>query len=336
MRIEWPPVSGSKRLASICGVTRFGRNRLSLSGMGGRFLCVVLVWVAGCGRSSSAPEGASATTAASQPRSSCRRIISLSPNVTEILFALDQGHRVVGVSSYCTYPPEVTRLPRCGGIMDTDLERILTLRPDLIIIHGQNAAAEQFSLQNSISLLKVVPNDMDGLYRAIRVIADTLDCRPRAEQVVRDIQLAIDRVAEAVRGKPPVSVFLAIDRSPDQIKSPSTTNGAGFVSKMLEVAGGRNIFAGTDAPYPVVVVGEIVRRQPEVIIELMPGRRLTESQRRTMIDQWAALGSIPAVANHRIYFVTEDYAMILGPRVAAVAQRFAEILHADSGQPRHP
>jgi iron complex transport system substrate-binding protein len=255
-----------------------------------------------------------------------RRVISLSPNVTEIIFALGEGGRLVGVSSYCTYPPEAARLPRCGGAMDTDLEKILTLRPDLIVIHGQHDIAAHFCRQNGIPLLRVSPNDMATLYEAIRFIGKALGCAGQAEALVAKMKDDIGQVRADVKGRPPVKAFLSISRSPDQLKSPTTTNGEGFVSKMLEAAGGVNLFANTDVLYPTISAGEIVRRQPEVIFELQPGQQLTEAQRHRMVAQWRELGSMPAVANNRIYFITDDFAMIPGPRVPLLARRFAELL----------
>jgi len=321
-----------------------GNTRRPVPPMGWRILrSGSTVWVlvglvvmpVGCdrGRSGTAPRSATTQSAndGSLPASPSgpQRIISLAPNVTEILFALGQGHRLVGVSSYCTYPPEATRLPKCGGVMDTDLEKILTLRPDAIIIVGRHETVAQFCGRNDIPLVRISPNDMMELYDAIRTIGRAVGCPAEAERLVGKIKTDIERVRSAVKDRRPIKAFLSISRSPDRLKSPMTTNGAGFLSQMLEAAGGINIFAGTDVPYPTIAVGEIIRRQPEVIFELQPGQQPSEAQRHRMIGQWAELGSIPAVTHHRVYFITEDFATILGPRVPLLAKRFAELLHPD-------
>ena len=119
----------------------------------------------------------------------------------------------------------------------------------------------------------------------------------------------------------PVLAFLGV--------ADPATNGEGFVSEMLAVAGGKNVFAETDVRYPKIDPAELLRRQPDVIIELQPGLQLTDAQRSQMKQQWAELGSVPAVSKHRIHFIADDYALIPGPRVPLLARRFAELLHPD-------
>ncbi len=256
-----------------------------------------------------------------------RRVISLAPHLTEIVFALGQGDRLVGVTSFCAYPPEVEELPSCGGVMDTNLERILSLRPDLILVHGEHETATRFCEQHGVQMLKTLINDLDALYAGIASIGGALGCPGAARRLSEDIRSKLDAVRDATRGKPRPRVFLSMTRQPGRIKSLFTTNGEGFLSQMLEVAGGVNVFADTDMFYPQISPAELLQRQPEVIIEVQPELELTEAERTVMRSQWAPLGSMPAVVNGRIVFMTEDYAMIPGPRLPKVAERFAELLH---------
>jgi iron complex transport system substrate-binding protein len=258
-----------------------------------------------------------------------QRVISLAPSVTEIVFALGQGHRLVGVTSYCTYPAEAKRLPKCGAAMDTDLEKILSLRPDLILIHGQHGTAARLCKENNIRMLRTSANDLPTLYDAILTIGDALGCTPRAEQLVDKMKADLDKVRSAVKNTPKVKVFLCMSRQPGRVKSLLTTNGEGFVSRMLEAAGGENIFANTDVLYPKIGVAELIRRGPDAIIEMRPGDSLTDADRQRAIADWAELGPIAAVANKRIYVVADDFALIPGPRIPLLARRFAELLHPD-------
>jgi iron complex transport system substrate-binding protein len=291
---------------------------------------VAAALLAGCGREPSPPDTGRRALASqrSETPPTARRVVSLAPSITEIVYALGEGNRLVGVTSYCTYPPEAMKKPKCGGAMDTDFEKILTLRPDLILVHGQHETAAQFCRKNGIRMVRTYADDVPSLFKAVLTIGEALGCTSRAEALVSQIQIDLAKVRSAVKGRPVIKAFLSMSRSIDRLKALNTTNGDGFVSKMLEVAGGENIFAGTDVAYPKISPAELVRRQPEVIIELQPGRRLTEQDRKTMLAQWAELGNIPAVAKGRIYFVTDDYAMIPGPRVALLAKRFATLLHA--------
>ena len=312
-------------------------------GQGGAFpilatLCVVVL--AGCRRTAPSPtpdnpSRSDATcstrpiTAAESSQSRSLRVVSLAPHITEVVFALGQGARVVGVTSYCNYPPEARQCARCGGAMNTDLERILSLRPDLILVHGEHPTAVRFCQAHKIRMIRTDANDLAGLYDLIRKAAEALGCPDRGEALIAKMQADIDRTRAAVAGRPPVKTFLSMSRPIDRIKSLYTTNGSGFVSEMLRVAGGQNVFASTAVRYPKIEPAELLRRKPDAIIELQPGKTLTDEQRRQMTAQWSELGTIPATAGGRILFITADYAMIPGPRMPLLARRLAELLHPD-------
>jgi len=288
-------------------------------------LTLAALCAAGCERSGA---GRQTTSAPAPTYASAKRIVSLSPNVTEIVFALGQGHRVVGVSSFCTYPPQASRLPQCGGPMNTDLEKLLSLRPDLVLIHGEHRTAAQLCEKNRIPLLRTSPNDMASLYEAIDTLGRGLGCPDEARRLIAGMKADIDRVRAAVRGRQVPKVFLSFSTAGGRTQSLSTANGDSFLSKMLEAAGGRNIFGETHATYPKIAPSELLRRQPDVIIQLC-GEAISDPQRARMIGQWKQLGTTPAAINDRICLVTEDFAMIPGPRVPLLARRLAQLLHPD-------
>lgn len=286
---------------------------------------------AGCDRSAPRPATSqpSATTTRGSTQPAVRRVISLSPHITEIIFALGQEDRLVGVTTYCTYPPAAAKIPRCGALMDTDLEKILTLRPDLVVIHGKHETVVQLCSENNIRLTRTLARDLASLYETILTVGRELGCVNRAEKLVANMKADIQRVRSAVAGLPGARVFLSMTRQPGRIKSLYTANGQEFISAMLEAAGGENVFGSMAARYPKIGPGEILRRKPEVIIEIQPGRRLSDQQRSRMTSHWAELGSIPAVTAKRVYFITDNFAMIPGPRVPLLAKRFALLLHPE-------
>ncbi|MBN1342156.1 MAG: cobalamin-binding protein [Phycisphaerae bacterium] len=262
-------------------------------------------------------------------RPAAKRVVSLAPHITEIVFALGRGSRLVGVTSFCVYPPEARKLPKCGGVIDLDLEKILMLQPDLVLIHGQSENAVRFCRENRIPMLQTSPNDVATLYDAIVEIGRALGCQDRAQELVASMKADIQRVRQATQASPPVKVFLSMSPETGPVRSLYTTNGQGFVSKMLDAAGGENIFARTDVRYPKIDAGELVRRQPDAIIELQPGKTLSPDERAMRTREWQAIGNVPALTGGRVYFVTDDFAMIPGPRIPLLAKRFAELLHPD-------
>ncbi len=254
-------------------------------------------------------------------------MVSLAPHLTEIVFALGQGERLVGVTSFCAYPPQARALPKCGGYMDPDLEKILALRPDLVLVHGEHDKVTQLCRQNKLSMLRTSVNDLAGLLFAIQQIGEALGCHDRARALVEEIRSTLEAIGALVSDRPRQDVFLSMSRPLEAIKTLYTTNGKGFISEMLAVAGGRNVFAETDVLYPKITASELLLRRPDVIVEIQPERNLSAAQRERMIAQWAELGPLPAIQNNRVYFLTKGFAMIPGPRVTLLAERFAEMLH---------
>ena len=242
----------------------------------GTFACAVVLLV-GCDRGKTSPAATRpVATTRDHGQRAARRIISLAPHITEIVFALGQGDRLVGVTSYCNYPPQARRLPRCGGTIDTDLEKILMLRPDLVLIHGQHESATRLCKRRGIRALRTSVADLAGLYGVIAQIGEGLGCTERAARLVAKMKADIEAVEAAVEGRPTKRVFLSITHQPGRIKRLHTTNGRGFVSRMLEAAGGQNVFASTDIPYPQITPAELLRRKPQVIIVIKPGGQLTD------------------------------------------------------------
>ncbi len=288
-------------------------------------LALAALCAAGCKEGGSPRQTTSAPT---PTNAGAKRIVSLAPHLTEIVFALGQGHRVVGVSSFSKYPPQASRLPQCGGPMNTNLEKVLSLRPDLVLIHGKYRTVAQLCERNHIPLLRTSPNDLASLYDAIDTLGQGLGCPDEARRLIAGMKADIDRVRAAVKGRPVPKVFLSFSTAGERTQSLATANGQSVLSKMLEVAGGENIFAETNVTYPKIGPSEFLRRQPDVIIQLC-GETISDEQQARMIGQWKRLGATPATINDRIYLVTEDFAMIPGPRVPLLAKRLAELLHPD-------
>jgi len=108
----------------------------------------------------------------------------------------------------------------------------------------------------------------------------------------------------------------------------TSTHGT-FLDEMITIAGGENAFAHLDVTYPQVSTESIVARRPEVIIEFMPGRELSEEARARVREEWSALTTVPAVADKRIYFITDDHALIPSPRFAIIVEKVAKLLHPE-------
>ncbi|HWL93005.1 MAG TPA: helical backbone metal receptor, partial [Phycisphaerae bacterium] len=212
------------------------------------------------------------------------RVISIAPNATEIIFALGASDRLVGVSDFCRLPKGQNELPRVGGLIDPNLERILLLKPNLIIARGKMREVEKLCEANQIALYHDPTESYDDIFRTIRELGDLLSRHEQAAALTQQITERVDRVTERIAGKTRPRVLFTTDRPLDSLARVTTCGRNTFVDEIIRRAGGENVFGRVDVAYPEVSLESILVARPEVIIEVMPSSKreiteLTESVR---------------------------------------------------------
>ena len=263
------------------------------------------------------------------------RIICMAPNIAETVFALGAGDRVAGVSDFTVYPPEAKAKPSVGALTDANLERIASLRPDLIIVQQRHEKVETLARKLGIRVLSVrMEGSVRGILQAIQTLGGELGCADRAKALCAQIETEIAAVRKRVKGRPRPKVLACVDRSPGGLKGIYCAGGKGFLDEMVRIAGGEDVLSDEASDYVGVSAEEIVRRAPEVIIETLPGRKLSDAERGKIADEWSALETVPAVKTKRIYILTDDFIVVPGPRMAKVAGRIAGVLHPEAQDAR--
>lgn len=258
----------------------------------------------------------------------------MAPHLTETVFALGQGARVIAVGNFCDYPPEVAALPRAGGYIDPDLEKISMLAPDLLIVAGKSQKLTDYAALKKLRLLNIHMDSMDTIYSGIREIGDALGCQKEAEALNGRIKDELDAVQAAVQGLPRPKVFIVTTRQDHTLNNLYTANYATFVSELVECAGGANIYATGETTYLEASKETLVMKAPDLIIEFHPGEKLSEQDKAQYVADWSELSSIPAVRRGRIFIVTESHALRPGPRVAEIARILARIIHPEARVPK--
>ncbi|HPO99213.1 MAG: ABC transporter substrate-binding protein [Candidatus Omnitrophica bacterium] len=260
------------------------------------------------------------------------RIICAAPNLVEIVYALGEEDRIVGVSDYTNYPPEAQAKERIGGVFNPNLERILALRPDMMIVQGAMEKHTVFCQRRGIPVLRVDMENWSSIAEGIRKIGYALGCPAKAETLVRDIQGRLDEIRGRVANLPHrPKVFLSMSRRPGSLSGLFTVNRESFIHEMLITAGGVNVFEDALTRYPQISKESLITRAPEIILELQLQEEFPARQVETLRKDWEALPLIPAVATGRIFIVTEDYVMISGPRIHLAAERFYQLIHESHG-----
>jgi iron complex transport system substrate-binding protein len=249
------------------------------------------------------------------------RIISLVPAATEMLYAIGAGPRVVAVSSYDHEPPEVERLPRVGALLDPDLERILGLRPDLVVVYGTQHDLQQQLSRAAIPAFSYKHGGLADVTSTIRALGDRTGTAARANDVAAAIERDLADIRTRVSGLGRPRTLLVFGREPGTLRNLYASGGVGFLHDMLDVAGAVNVFAAEKRESVQASSETLLAAAPEVIIELH------HSDGAVDLGAWRALPALPAVRANRIVVLTGTDLITAGPRVAAATRRLAKALH---------
>ena len=257
--------------------------------------------------------------AATAPR--LKRVISLAPSVTETVFELGFGDRLVGVTTYCDYPAEARKLPKIGGFMSPSLEAIVAKRPDFVV--GVSSATDPVKAREierlglKVTLISLA--SVSDILNSIKSIARLLGSPQAGEKLVRKITLQFDEVKRRVAPAPRRSTLLAVGLRPMV-----AVGGKNYIDELITLAGGKNIAGNAAQPWLNLPDEYVVANAPQVIIEAGMG-----SERGRSGKNWSDLASIPAVKERRIYAYQSDKILRPGPRIGEGLEEIARLVHPE-------
>jgi len=258
------------------------------------------------------------------------RIVSLVPNVTEMLFSVGAGSQVVGVSSYDDFPPETKALPRVGALLDPDTERILSLRPDLVVVYGSQTELEGQFTRAGIRVYPYRHGGVDSILQAVRDVARLTGHAADGDRVVREVRSQLDAVRLRVRGQRRPRAMLVIGRDAGALRGVYVSGGVGFLHELLDIAGGDDVFGDIKREAAQPSNETMIVRAPEVIIELHPGEQPLADALQKERASWNLLASVPAVRTGRVHLLYGGYLLAAGPRIGRAAETLAHVLHPDA------
>ena len=256
-----------------------------------------------------------------------KRIVSLVPALTEMLFAIGAGAQVAAVSSFDEFPPEVMKLPRVGALLDPDTERILALRPDLVVLYGSQTELQAQFARAGIQTYVYRHGGIATVLETIGELGAVTGHRTEADRVRGDIQGRLDAVRARVKGRPRPRVLLVFERQPRTLREVYVSGGQGFLHEMLEIAGAQNVFADVARESVQPSTETLLARAPDVILEVRAAGLLEAREVANEQNVWSTLASVPAVRNKRIHFMVGDYLVVPGPRLAQATEAYARAIH---------
>jgi iron complex transport system substrate-binding protein len=253
-----------------------------------------------------------------------QRIVSIVPSVTEMLFAMDAGPRVVGVGNFDRYPPEALTRTKVGGLIDPDVERIISLKPDLVVVYGTQSDLRTQMERASIPIYLYQHAGLADITSTIRDLGARIGNVKESTALAGQIEADIADVKRRVAGRPRPRTLLVFGRDAETLRGIYASGGIGFLHDMLEAAGGANVFADVKRQSIQTTSELAVARAPEVIVEIGVD---TDSSAGRNLSAWDTLTAIPAVRTKRVYQLRGDGMMNPGPRMSQSVRRVAEVLH---------
>ena len=254
-----------------------------------------------------------------------QRIVSLSPGITETLYALGLGPSVAGVTRYCAWPPEAARLPKVAGFGEINYEAVLRVRPDLVVLPEDRVRDRLYLERLGLPVLMLETLSVSGLLRAITLLGRSAGREAEAEALKAGLENGLMSARDAAGGRPRPKVLFAVmrtDQGTGGITEICTVGRDGFYSELIEAAGGQNAYTGK-LPFPRLSREALIALDPEVIVEVIPGGANPEGARR----DWQNLASIRAVKNGRVFVLTEQAHTVPGPRFADTLALLSRAFH---------
>jgi iron complex transport system substrate-binding protein len=251
------------------------------------------------------------------------RIVSLAPNITEILFAIGLGNEIAGVTLDSDYPPDAAEKPKVGTFWQPDIEAVIAVRPDLVITLGfeqQKNLAERLR-RIGYNSMTVNIEKVSDLFAAIEKIGTAVGRQLQANELISRIRAKLQQLASLVDAGPKVRVLWVVQREPLRVAGRDT-----FVNEMIELAGGENAIGPTVHKYPPIGSEQVIACNAEVIIESAMGREDIENQRDRALQHWSKFKYLPAVANRRVFVIPGDTVSRLGPRLYEGTETIARCL----------
>lgn len=254
------------------------------------------------------------------------RIVSMAPNLTEILFALGLDEKIVAVSNNSDYPPEVANKKKIGTFWQPNTEAVIAAKPDLVITLGFNRQRNLAERLKRIGYNNLTLNieKVSDFFEAIEKIGAATDKQCQANELVCDIKKKLDNLSALVGKDYRVRVLWIIQREPLRVAGCDT-----FVNEMIELAGGENAIGPTVHKYPPIGSEQVIACGADVIIEPAMGRENLAGQQDKALQYWSRFKNVPAVRDGRVYVIRGDTVSRLGPRLYEGAETIAKCLRPE-------
>lgn len=254
-----------------------------------------------------------------------KRVISMAPNLTEIVYDIGAQDLLVGVTDFCKFPPEAQKKEKIGGWINPNYEKILSLKPDLVLalkFHGQSVDNLR---KLNVPVLVQDCQTVEDVLAAYDVLGKALGREEAAKKAKQRLAERLNKIRAAPSQGRPVSILFVVDRTPgalDQIYGVGPHN---FVDSLIRWTGGVNILSDSPISYPLVSKEELLKRDPDVIVNALPPAHGRPDEVARETAAWDGLSALKAVKNKRVYCFEKDEYLIPGPSMVGLGEFLSDV-----------
>lgn len=264
------------------------------------------------------------------PAAEPRRIVSTAPSITEILYALGLGDRVAGVTQYCRYPAAAQTKPKIGSFLEPDFERILALKPDLVVVIKNPVQVAEKLRKLGVRAEEVNQDSVADVFQSIRKIGEWTGTQTAAAKLTAQLRSELDGIRAKTQGKPWLTTLFLVGRSPGTLQGMVGAGPGTFIDELVQLAGGENILKGSPMQYPKVSVEQVLAGDPQVILDMgdfahLEGKPIEGGNE--FLTLWSRYPQLRAVRTKQVIQIDSDVFIHPGPRMGIAVGRLYGYLH---------
>jgi iron complex transport system substrate-binding protein len=254
-----------------------------------------------------------------------QRVVSLAPALTEMIYYLQAGDRLVGSTRFCDYPPQALKTAKVGGLFDLNLEILSSLKPDLILLYPEQAERVS-ALSRRSRILSLPHSSLDDIWFSLREIGQALGLGERGAEKAANLRRELQVISAGKSARRKRSVLLVAGRDPDRLRNMTLIGSRDFLNELLACTGLENAYSG-EIPYPQVSMESIIYMNPDLIIELSAFYEGISEERIQAL--WREFSLLKAVHRDRVKIIRESFWLRPGPRVVEIAAALAALAEDD-------
>jgi iron complex transport system substrate-binding protein len=248
-----------------------------------------------------------------------QRVISLSPNLTEMIYDLGAQDRLVGDTDFCKFPPEAEKKEKIGGWVNPNFEKIVSLKPDLVVALKFHDKAVNTLKKLNIPVIIYNCDSVEDILETYTQLGEKLGCEAKAKTARQALEKRLAKVKLKGKGQKPLSVLFVVGRTPGTLNQIYGVGPQTFVDELIQMAGGVNVLHDSKTGYPLVSKEELIQRNPDVIIDSvlsheMKARKLEKS------STWDQMPVLQAVTKHHVYYFLDQDFLIPGPSMVKLGE----------------